>query len=988
MTPFSRSPLALAAVLLIVPVAAFAQDTAENAAEDVAEDAAGVSPEDAAAARDLVDLARPSVVRGSYADALRSLRQARQVDPGNVEAALLMARALRDTGSSAHALAALSGDALSAAADVRIPTLRAEILLDTGAVDTEVEAALAAAATLDAAYLPAQRLRGRFLEESGRRDEAVAAYEKVNTLWAHSEGEDSDDDLLAVARARLAIYRLSDTYRGDATSVLSRLDPIVRRSPDRVDALVELGDLYLGTHQDQDAKHWYEQALRRNPHYAPAIFGMARQKAFRFDEDAARKDAERALRENSEFVPALLYVAALDLGDGRHDAARERIDAALAVNARSAEARATRAALHYLENREDAFRDEVRAVLDRDPHASVAYLALARVLEEQRRFVEALAMGERAVGVDPRDWDAHFLVGRNAMNVGQDDKAEEHLTTAEKGDIFRNTYRVNFIKLFRKMQRFPVRDDDEFVVKLPLAEDEAYYPLLRRELGASLDVLRARWGFQPPLPLYISVFDEQSDFATRTIGLPGFPALGACFGRVVTLDSPRALPPGAFSWRATLHHELAHVITLELSKGRVPRWLTEGLSVYEERQVSPQWNREMERALIDAIASDEVLMLADVNAAFRGSRVLYAYYQGGLMCELIERDFGFPALREMVRLYGEGLGTPAVVRRALSIEPGEFDARFLAFAEDYVAALKVLPRVSAAKMRRLARRLRREKGDADGWLLLAAGHVAHRRASDALSALGRVRDARPGDPLAALLRAMIAKMEGRPDVAARLAEEAVEGGADYYEARRILASAALADERFDDAKAHLRRAIELFPVVGGPSSPRLELARLLRGEGALDEAMDLLRDHADVAEDDWGVRVELARYFRAEGDAAAELATLRELRDIVPLPHGEFARRQALELHGRIAELCTATGATAEVELSRRLAVGVARMATGDAGEPPLEGADLADLVVLHAAALRLVGRIDEARYRIDEALRMDPENPDALDLRERLPPE
>ena len=36
-------------------------------------------------------------------------------------------------------------------------------------------------------------------------------------------------------------------------------------------------------------------------------------------------------------------------------------------------------------------------------------------------------------------------------------------------------------------------------------------------------------------------------------------ALGACFGRVVTLDSPRARPPGTFQWEATLWHELAHV---------------------------------------------------------------------------------------------------------------------------------------------------------------------------------------------------------------------------------------------------------------------------------------------------------------------------------------------------------------------------------------------------------------------------------------------
>jgi tetratricopeptide (TPR) repeat protein len=973
----------LAGTLVLVLVSSFGLVAAPARAQD---EAPTVSEEDATAARDLVELARPQMARGSYADALRSLRQARQADPTNADAVLLFAIAQRETGKPSAALRALT----KLDTDVRVLNLRAELLMDTGAPDADVEAVLEAAQAVAPDDLRSQRLRGRLLEEAGRREEAVDAYLKVNSIWARSEGEDGDDDLLAVARARLGVFRLTDEYRANVQGVLSRLEPIVRRSPDRVDAMVEIAELYLGMHQDQDAKRWFEKALARNPHHAPAIFGTAQQKAFRFEETEARKEAERALRENPAYVPAMLFLAAMDLGDGRYDEARASIDKALDVNARHAETLATRAALRYLEGDQDGFDREVRGILDRDRFASESYLVLARILEEQRRFQEALVMGERAIEVDPRDWEAHFLVGRNAMNVGDDEKAEKHLQAAEDGDLFRNIYRFNFLKLFKKMQRFPVRDDELFVVKLPLEEDEAYFPLLRHELGRSLADLEERWGFRPDKPLFISVFDQQSDFAARTIGLPGFPALGACFGRVVTLDSPRALPPGAFSWRGTLHHELAHVITLELSKGRVPRWLTEGLSVYEERKVSPQWNREMERVLIDAIASDEVLTLENINSAFRGPRVMFAYYQGGLMCEMIERDFGFPALREMVRLYGDGLRTPEVVRRALSIEPEEFDSRFLAYAKDYVAPLQVLPRPSPGKMRKLSRRLRREKLDADGWLLLASGHVARGRASDALSALSKAAEARPVDPRLALMRALVAQQQGRPDKAEEFARQAVEGGADLYEARRLLASAAARAERFGEAKEHLVRAIELFPVATGPGSPRLELAKLLQGEGEdqLLEAMRLLREHADVAEDDWQTRVVLWRFYEEAGETDAELATLLELRDIVPLPHGDFGRRDALRLHERVAVLSAAAGDAAAAELAWRLVVGVARMETRNPQEPPLEGPDLADLLVRHAEALRLVGRLDEAQYRLEEALRLDPEHPDALELRDRLRPE
>ena len=87
----------------------------------------------------------------------------------------------------------------------------------------------------------------------------------------------------------------------------------------------------------------------------------------------------------------------------------------------------------------------------------------------------------------------------------------------------------------------------------------------------------------------------------RTAGLPGMVgALGASFGSVVTQDSPRARPPGAFNWQATMWHELAHVFTLQLSNQRVPRWVTEGISVYEEGLADPAWARDSELGFAQA----------------------------------------------------------------------------------------------------------------------------------------------------------------------------------------------------------------------------------------------------------------------------------------------------------------------------------------------------------------------------------------------------
>ena len=145
----------------------------------------------------------------------------------------------------------------------------------------------------------------------------------------------------------------------------------------------------------------------------------------------------------------------------------------------------------------------------------------------------------------------------------------------------------------------------------------------------ALKTLSAKYKFTPKGPILVEIFSVHDDFAVRSHGLPGLiGALGACFGRVVTMDSPKARPPGEFSWQATLWHEMAHVVTLQMSKQRVPRWLTEGISVYEEGRARPEWGRDMEVAFAAALEKGKSLPLKDLNAGFTSPETIaLAYFQ-------------------------------------------------------------------------------------------------------------------------------------------------------------------------------------------------------------------------------------------------------------------------------------------------------------------------------------------------------------------------
>ena len=154
-------------------------------------------------------------------------------------------------------------------------------------------------------------------------------------------------------------------------------------------------------------------------------------------------------------------------------------------------------------------------------------------------------------------------------------------------------------------------------------------------------------------------------------------ALGACFGRVVTLDSPKARPPGDFNWAPTLWHELAHVITLQLSKQRVPRWLTEGISTYEEKLGSPAWGREGELSFVAAYGLGEHMSVRELNAAFQDpEKISLAYYEASILTEHIVGKYGMGALRKLLVTYGEGLEGEAALKAGLGVDIDTLQADF------------------------------------------------------------------------------------------------------------------------------------------------------------------------------------------------------------------------------------------------------------------------------------------------------------------------
>jgi tetratricopeptide (TPR) repeat protein len=148
---------------------------------------------------------------------------------------------------------------------------------------------------------------------------------------------------------------------------------------------------------------------------------------------------------------------------------------------------------------------------------------------------------------------------------------------------------------------------------------------------------------------------------------------------VVSLDSPRVegRPPGSFSWQATLWHEMTHVITLQMSNQRIPRWLTEGISEYEETKARPDWGREMEIPFALALERGKALKLADLNSGFtRPDTIALAYYEASLLVDHIVQTYGQAKLHALVKSYGEGLEGNEAIEKRIGVTLPELQASF------------------------------------------------------------------------------------------------------------------------------------------------------------------------------------------------------------------------------------------------------------------------------------------------------------------------
>jgi tetratricopeptide (TPR) repeat protein len=153
---------------------------------------------------------------------------------------------------------------------------------------------------------------------------------------------------------------------------------------------------------------------------------------------------------------------------------------------------------------------------------------------------------------------------------------------------------------------------------------------------------------------------------------------------------------------------MAHVFTLEVTDHLVPRWFSEGVSVFEEWSTGPLPGRHIPTHVLQAMSEGLFLPVADLDEGFirpvYENQVIVSYMQAGLICQFIAQNFGQQALRAMLARFRAGDDTAAALEAALQITPEEFDNRFAAHIEtEFGDILNALPDWVTAQEQAIAR---------------------------------------------------------------------------------------------------------------------------------------------------------------------------------------------------------------------------------------------------------------------------------------------
>ena len=524
---------------------------------------------------------------------------------------------------------------------------------------------------------------------TGQEDKQTAIRELINAAASAVPAKDRDSlDLVHLGKAALVLgadpAMVLENYYTPAKRVKKKGKDA---PPGLVEAHQAAGELALEKSDFKLAAQEFRAALRHAPNHPELRYGLAR--AFLPDDrKAGMAEIDKILENHSFHFGALLLRAEFAINFEKYNDAHAFLKVIHGINPQHPEAWALRAVLAELQqNDQELFRearDNALSVWKKNPE--VDHL-IGRVLSRNYRFAEGSRQPEAGHPVRSR-LSPRQVAARSGLPPGSATKKKAWPLAREVAEADQyNVLAYNLEILEEEIESFATVKSDNFTIRLPANEAEIYGDRALALLEEARALLLPKYGVELTEPTLVEFFPNQADFAVRSFGsLGGAGLLGVCFGSVVTMNSPGSLTHNKNNWEATLWHEFVHVVTLTATKNKMPRWLSEGISVYEEMQKQSNWGQRMTPRYRKMILEEDALTpVSKMSSAFyeapSSTHIMFAYYESMLVVEYIVETFGIDALKNILADLANGV----LINEAITKNTKELAALELEFEERVTA---------------------------------------------------------------------------------------------------------------------------------------------------------------------------------------------------------------------------------------------------------------------------------------------------------------
>lgn len=684
----------------------------------------------------------------------------------------------------------------------------------------------------------------------GQPQRADAEADEIFEILQRPAGRFATSDNL-VAAGRYFVLR-----REDARQILQFFYDRVRASePGHVEAAIATAELALLKGDYQVAAKTLGEAKQRDAG-DPRIDYLLWKAFAPSDPPRANAALQQALDRNPRLVPALLAMADMAIDRERYSDAQSLITKVLEVNIHQSEAWSLLAVIAHLRGQREIEKLMRTAALSTWAQNPEVDHLIGRKLSQNYRFAEGAQYQRQALTIDPTHPGANFQLAEDLLRLGHDDVGWELAKSVAQNDPY-HVVAYNLVTLYDRLQKFATISGDGIVVRMDPQEAAIYGQSVIDLLAKARSELCEKYAVEVDGVIAVEIFPQQKDFAIRTFGLPGGDGfLGVCFGRVITANSPASQGERPSNWQSVLWHEFCHAVTLEKTKNRMPRWLSEGISVYEERQRNSASGESMTPIYREMLSDESLTPVSKLSGAFLNPRsaidLQFAYYQSSLVIEFLVENYGFDSILKVLDDLAAGLSiNDALVRSVGSLN--QLDQQFAIYARGLAAGF--------GKDVDWSRDDLPQRGSVDDWTQW-------------------VKD-RPSN----------------------------------YWGNLQLAQALIAANQYEAAREPLERLVELQAVTGGRGGPLELLSNVYAKLGRADEEKETLRRLVAISDDALPAVIRLAEIATQESDWPAVSEYAHGILAIQPLTAvGHRYLAQASEQLGNPLDTINALSALGQLD--------------------------------------------------------------------------